>query len=244
MSSENPAPVVGGNIFAMEARQLPGEEETQRLHSLQETRGLEVFAPIELERVEGRRGLLVFTGSGPDHNTLWLQGERHHVDALGREYVRVVFEGKPLTPRFLIRATQQSLPATLAEWEARQAHRAAARERSLQDAERKRERLRKLAEPVTYDDVAHDNARMTLRQAGEIVQQAGGTLRVHDGRLIVSLHSSVLLVMGKPSDASKAAKRLYLAEPAVLATGTKRNGDIAVSKLPNKMVTPSGALAP
>jgi hypothetical protein len=48
--------------------------------------------------------------------------------------------------------------------------------------------------------------------------------------------------MGQPSAASRGAARLYAAEEAVLATASKR-GEVAVAKLPDRFVLPSGALA-
>lgn len=53
--------------------------------------------------------------------------DEHRVDVIGRERVRVVFEGDPPTPRFLQRATDANNdgPATLAQWEERQAGKAA-----------------------------------------------------------------------------------------------------------------------
>jgi hypothetical protein len=117
--------------FGILAVELPEEAEARRLHSIAETKGLEVFAPVELERVEGSDDLLVFTGSGRDHGTLWVQSGKHDVEFRGREKVRVVFESDPVTPRFLVRADDLigNYPATLAEWEERQARKAAARER-------------------------------------------------------------------------------------------------------------------
>jgi hypothetical protein len=119
------------------AVELPADAEARRLQSIAETKGLEVFAPVELERVEGSDDLLVFTGSGRDHNSLWVQGARHDVEFRGREKVRVVYEGDPLTPRFLIPATEHSdaYPRTLDEWQERQARKAAARERGRVEAE-------------------------------------------------------------------------------------------------------------
>jgi hypothetical protein len=238
--SADKSPVIGEAAFRTET--LPSEAEQRRLHSLAETRGLEVFAAVELERVEGADGLLVFVPDG----SLWVQGTRHHVDLLGRDKVRVTYEGDPLTARFLIRANEQvrNFPATLEEWQARQGRKTASRERSRQEAERERERLRASAEPVTYDDLAQDGARMTLRRAGEAVLQAGGIVRNKDGRLIVSLPPSALYTLGRPSLAARAATRLFLAESAVLAAPSKRNGEVNVPKLAAEMVTPAGRLVP
>jgi hypothetical protein len=232
-------------IIGMRAAELPDEAEARRLHSLAETKGLETFAPIELERLEGGDGLLVFTGSGPDHGTLWLQGSRHDVEFRGREKVRVTFEGDPLTPRYLVPANEVvgEYPATLAEWEERRARRAAAIERNRQKQEQERERLRSIAEPVTFDDLARDGQRLTLRQAGETVRNAGGTIRLQDSRLVVALAPSALLSQGRPSAAAKAAERLYLAEAEVVAAA-KRGGEIDVRKLPDKAILPSGKLEP
>jgi hypothetical protein len=237
--SERPASV---RVSAIE---LPDQAEQERLDSIAATKSLEVFAPVELERIEGSDKLLVFTGSGPDHGTLWVQGGKHDVEFRGRQAVRVVYEGDPITPRFLIRATEQSdaYPATLAEWEKRQARKAAARERGRQEAESERERLRASAEPVTFDDLERDGAGLTVRQAGEAVWNAGGTIRVRDGTLVVGLPRSALLTLGRPSVAAKAARRLYLAKDAVVAAAGRR-GEIDAAKLPDKAILPSGRLAP
>ena len=109
-----PEPTVSGTMRTV---QLPDEAEARRLIEVQEAGGVETFAAVELERVEGHNGLLVFTGAGPQHGTLWVQGEKHHVESLGREKVRVTFEGSPPTPRYLIPADKRNLPATLAEWD-------------------------------------------------------------------------------------------------------------------------------
>jgi hypothetical protein len=224
---------------------LPDEAEARRLQSIAETKGLEVFAPVELERVEGSDVLLVFTGSGPDHGTLWVQGARYDVEFRGREKVRVVYEGDPLTPRFLVRADDQigDYPRTLDEWQSRQARKAAARERGREEAKAERERLRAIAEAVTFDDLERDSVKLTLRQAAEVVVEAGGTIRVRDSRLIVGLAPSALLTLGQVSAAAKAARRLYLAEDAVVAAAGRR-GEIDVAKLPDKAILPSGRLAP
>jgi hypothetical protein len=85
--------------------------------------------------------------------------------------------------------------------------------------------------------------KLTLRQAGEAVREAGGTIRVRDSRLVVGLPRSALLTLGLPSAAAKAARRLYLAEDAVVAAAGRR-GEIDVGKLPDKPILPSGRLAP
>jgi hypothetical protein len=134
-------------------------------------------------------------------------------------------------------------PATLEEWEARQSKRAAAIEQSRREAEGERERLRAIAEPIVYDDLAADGVRLTLRQAAEAVVNAGGVIRVQDSRLVVSLAPSALLTIGQKSLAARAAARLYLAEAEVVAAAGRR-GEIDVRKLPDKAILPSGKLEP
>lgn len=56
------------------------------------------------------------------------------------------------------------------------ARRSAAAERQQRAQAAKLDRLRRIAEPVTFDDLAGDGVRLTLRQAGEAVERAGGTL--------------------------------------------------------------------
>jgi hypothetical protein len=229
----------------LDAITLPSEAEQARLDSIAATAGLAVFAPIELERVEGSDALLVFTGSGPDHHTLWVRGAKHDVEFRGRRVCRVVFEGDPPTPRFLVKADEVigNYPATLAEWQERQARRAAVIERSREEADAERERLRASAAAVTFDDLERDGVRLTLRRAAEVVVEAGGTIRVRDGALVVGLAPSAVLTLGQPSAALRASRRLYLAEEAVVAAAGKR-GEIDPAKLPDRAILPSGKLAP
>jgi hypothetical protein len=240
----NPGPpVVGSSVIP--AVTLPDEAEAQRRHAIAQTAGLEVFAPVELERVEGSGELLAFVGSGPDAGSLWVQGTSHDAGFYGRQNVRVVFEGDPPTPRHLVRASEVvgNYPATLEEWEARRARRAASVERSQREAEAQRERLRASAAAVTFDILERDGVELTLREAGEAVRTAGGTIRVHDSRLLVALAPSALRTLGQPSVALKAARRLYVAEGEVVACA-KRGGEIDVRKLPDKAILPSGSLEP
>jgi hypothetical protein len=234
----------GPAIVGFRSEKLDADEE-RRLREIREAGELEVFAAVELERVEGSDALLVFTGSGPDHGTLWVQGGKHDAEFRGRSQVRVTFEGSPVSPRYLVRAAEAGggYPATLQVWEERQNRKAARREQALRDTEAHREELRATAEPVLIDDTVRDGGRMTLREAGEAIVAASGTLRVEGGRLVVSLPPGALLTMGQPSAALRAASRLYLAETEVVATASKR-GEVAVARLPSRFVLPSGALAP
>jgi hypothetical protein len=86
----NPGPAVVGSSFPP-AVTLPDEGEAARRHAIAETAGLEVFAPVELERVEGSDKLLVFVGAGDDAGSLWVQTTSHGVGVFGRRAVRVTF---------------------------------------------------------------------------------------------------------------------------------------------------------
>jgi hypothetical protein len=233
----------GPAIVGFRSEKLDADEE-RRLREIREAGELEVFAAVELERVEGSDALLVFTGSGPDHGTLWVQGGKHDAEFRGRSQVRVTFEGSPVSPRYLVRAAEAGggYPATLQEWEEQQARKAARREQAQREAEARIEGLRKTAEAVTYDDLAGDPYRMTLRESADAIVAAGGTLRIRDSRLVVSLPQGALFTMGQPSAVARAAARLYAAEEAVLSAASKR-GEVAVAKLPSLFVLPSGALA-
>jgi hypothetical protein len=57
----------------IQTRTLPSEEEAARRAAVAPAASLDVVAPIEVERVEGSDVLLVFTGSGPDEGSLWIQ---------------------------------------------------------------------------------------------------------------------------------------------------------------------------
>jgi hypothetical protein len=115
---------------------------------------------------------------------------------------------------FLILAAacqDEGAPTTVAELEERARRREEARARQAEEAKAELERRRRQATPVTLDDLAHDGERVTLRQAGERVVQAGGRLDVRGSRLVVSLPPGTLLVSGVPSPVAKAAARLYAA---------------------------------
>jgi hypothetical protein len=110
------------------------EHEQRRRLAIAETSGLETFDPDDLDVLEynGNR-LLVHRPDG----TLWAQTSRGMADILGRDAIRVVFEGPPgkLTPRYLVRASRTvgEIPETLGELEERQARRAAVIEASRRD---------------------------------------------------------------------------------------------------------------
>jgi hypothetical protein len=222
------------------------EDEQRRRAEIAETRGLDVFDPHDLERVEGGDGLLVFTGPGENHGPL-LDPDRPA--AWRTSWAAMSFgsfsRAKPLTPRFLVRADRVvgEAPATLTEWQERRDRKAAAVEASRVKQAAAVEAARKLAEPVTLDALAFDGATMTLREAGEVVHKAGGTIKVRSSRLVVSLPPGALFVLGGLSPAAKAARRLYAAEDAIVALAG-RGGEVSIGKLPAKPILPSGRLAP
>jgi hypothetical protein len=150
-----------------------------------------------------------------------------------------------LTPRYLVEVHEQqsNAPRTLTEWNERQARKQATREQKRREVEAELERKRETAEPVTFDALEHDGARMTLRQAAVQIIAAGGRLEVRSGRLVVELPPQALATSGVQSSAARAARRLYLAEDAVLAV-VKRGGAVDARKLPNEAILPSGRLAP
>jgi len=91
------------------------------------------------------------------------------------------------------------------------------REQAATAQRRKRDRelarRRKTAVPVTVA-ILEGGGVLTLRTAGERIRNAGGTLEVRDGRLVVGLPPDAL---GAYSEGVKrAARRLYLAEPEVV----------------------------
>lgn len=105
-------------------------------------------------------------------------------------------------------------------------------ETQLAEREAERGRLRKTARPVTIGDL--DRAcRMTLAEAHQRVSNAGGTVGVEGGRLIVSLPPSAL---GGAASALPAARVLYGAAAAVVERLGRKE------PLPDATVTPCGAL--
>jgi hypothetical protein len=71
--------------------------------------------------------------------------------------------------------------------------------------------LRKEARPVTVSDL-DGGERLTLREAAERIEQAGGKLELKAGRLVVHLPPSAL---GQWGNVKVAAQRLYAAENVV-----------------------------
>lgn len=75
--------------------------------------------------------------------------------------------------------------------------------------------------------------QLTLRQAADRIDQAGGKIEVRRDRLVVSLPPNAATFGREPIDA---ARVLYMAEPTV-AAALKAGDD-----LPDAPVTPAGAL--
>jgi hypothetical protein len=141
------------------------------------------------------------------------------------------------------RATGADSPRSLAELEERKRERdRRMAEKAKADAEALKAK-RATAEPVVYDDLVRDGQWLTLRQSGEAVLAAGGSIRVVGSRLVVSLPPGASMVLGVESSAARGAKRLYLAEVEVVAAAG-RGGEVAPSKLPAKAILPSGRLVP
>lgn len=213
----------------------PGHEE--RVAAIAESHGLDDLDPEALEVIEFR-GVKYFAHR-PD-GTLWTQTDRHAAGIAGRTSVRVVLEGRPVSPRYLIRARN---PSTLAELEQlkRGRDQAVAAARKKVDAEH--ERQRKTARPVTAADLDR-NSPATLRAAGEAIEQAAGTVKITDGRVVVHLPPSVYGYPGRPV-AVAAARVVYLAEAELLANcAPGRGGRVDPAALPDKPVLPSGRLTP
>jgi hypothetical protein len=126
-------------------------------------------------------------------------------------------------------------PITLDDLVAGEKRRAQLATAQRRERERELARARKQARPVTADALEPGEA-MTLRAAGERVRNAGGTLAVHEGRLVVSLPASAFGLYSE--GVKRAARRLYLAEPEVVRCLK------AKSELPDRKILPTGALAP
>ncbi len=128
---------------------------------------------------------------------------------------------------------RENAPKDRAELERRARDAQEQTERQAAEQERHLGALRKTAQPVTSGDL--DRAlSMTLAQAAEHIDRAGGKLEVHRDRLVVSLPPGAgKLWSSEPLDA---ARVLYLAEGVVVPL--VKSG----KPLPDAPITPAGAL--
>jgi hypothetical protein len=227
--------------LSLRVETLPDEEEERRLDAIRATHGLEVFDPEELEVLDDGFRLIHHVPTG----TLWAKADRHHAGILGRAEVRVVFEGKPSTPRYLMRTKHlgHDAPSTIGEWRERHARREAARERATQEQERKRAAARRTNRPVTLNDLGGRLVPASPRAALERLDRLGGRARLNeDGRLVVELPQGTANAgFGKPARAL--AEYLYRAE-AVLVAVADKGGTISATRAPDTPLLPNGVLAP
>jgi hypothetical protein len=234
----DPGPAsVGSSV--LQAQELPTEEETRRRDLLAESRGIDVVSSAELEKIEGSNGLLHFLPDG----TLWTQVPRHRVDDVGRRNVRVVFEGPrgKETPRYIAPADKEvpGAPATIDQWNEREARKAAAAEQQGREAEARLKRLQATARPVTVADFERD-LPSTLRGMVDRLLLLGGRVEVAKGRIVVALPPAET---GLGTLGPRIARLLYSAEGELLAT-RKGDGRIAAEKVPDRGLLPSGRLEP
>jgi hypothetical protein len=236
----NVPPSESGQVTgSLRSEVLPGVEEQHRRDAIAESRGVEIFDPDDLELLESGSALGRLFGHVPT-DTLWRQVDRNQAGAVGREGVACLFEGRPPTVRYLRRQD-----GSLSEYRARQRERAEAVERSRAQQAADLEARRAQATTVTFDDIAHDGVRLTLRQAAEAVRQAGGRVYVQAGRVVVALPPGTHLTMGVPSTALRAAKRLYVCEAVILAgLKQRKSGDVDPGALPDAFALPNGTVAP
>jgi hypothetical protein len=234
----DPGPPIGGSSV-LQAQELPTEEETRRLDLLAESRGIDVVAAAELEKIEGSNGLLVFTPDG----SVWVQVPRHRVDDIGRRRVKVCFEGPRgrETPRYIAPAHEEvpGAPATIAQWNEREAKRAAAADQQRREAEAKLKQLQATARPVTVADFERD-LPSTLRGMVERLLLLGGRVEVAKGRIVVALPSGET---GLGTLGPRIAQLLYSAERELLAT-RKGDGTIDPGKVADRPLLPSGRILP
>ena len=152
-----------------------------------------------------------------------------------RPNTNAVLVGKNNSWAYLTAASASSMsnkPRDRAEVERRARDAEAQAERQRAEHERNLVALRAAAVPVTTGDL--DPAmRMTLAQAGERIDQAGGRIEVDHGRLIVCLPAGAGTFGTGPLDA---AKVLYAGESAVVALLMKGEA------LPDAPITPAGAV--
>jgi hypothetical protein len=221
---------------------LPDEEEERRRDAIRETRGLEVLDPDDLEVLNDGLRLVHHVPTGE----LWATATPHHAGILGREEVRVVFEGKPLSPRYLMRAKHvaHGTPRTIGEWRERQAKREAARERSRREQEQKRAAARRTNRPVTLNDFGGQHVPASPRTALEQLDRLGGRARLNaDRRLIVEVPQTALNSVWGKDPALALAEYLYRAEGVLVETADK-SGAISAAKAPDKPLLPNGITTP
>jgi hypothetical protein len=121
-------------------------------------------------------------------------------------------------------------PRDLAELERRARHAEEQAKRQAAERERNLAALRAAAVPVTAGDF-DATLKMTLAQAAERIDQAGGRIEVDHGRLDIALPPGAA-IFGR--DNIDAARLLYAGEDAVVAALT--NG----KPLPDAPITPAG----
>jgi hypothetical protein len=152
-----------------------------------------------------------------------------------RPTTNAVLVGKNNTWAYLTSVAASGIgnaPRDLAELErrARKADEEAERAAAAHDA--KLAALRAAAVPVTLGDI-EPGLRVTVRAAAERIDQAGGTVELDGGRLVVSLPPGANTF---GPDCANAARVLYVAEDAVVAALK------ADEPLPDKPITPAGAV--
>lgn len=212
------------------------DEERRTL--IAETRGLDDLDPEALEVIEWR-GTKYFAHQSD--GSLWTQTDRHAAGVAGRANVRVVLEGRPPTPRYLIRARN---PATLAQLEQLQHNREQAVERGRKQADEQRKQRRAVARPVVAADLDRRCPR-SLREAAQRVEDADGQTRITDGRVVVTLPPSAIAgTTYGPHPAVRAAELLYRSEAELLTVRPGRGGRVDPAQLPDTDLLPSGRSLP
>jgi hypothetical protein len=228
--TETDAPRIfgGGTMRGLEVRPLTSDQRsTFDLVDLGEA-GYRIFGQRDLDH--RFRPWLVAKEDG----SIWTL--EHGIPAAGvRPTSHAVLMDDPHNWAYLVSAQHSGradAPASVAELEARAAKAKEDARRQADERERRLRELRKAATPVTSGDV-DPKLKRTLAQAVERIDRAGGRVEVDHGRLVVFLPPSAGTFGSDPLDA---AKLLYLAEGAVVAALTSGEA------LPDKLVTPSGAV--
>jgi len=226
-----------GRLRTREIRELSGEERRKvELLRLGES-GFQIFGVGDLDRAH-EPWLLDASGD------VWIHqhGEPREGRRKETHSIEILSSGDWRYLTSAAASQRQDAPRDRAELEAR----AKRRERAIARQEKERETALKAARitarTVTLADVDPSlrGAPETLRGCVERLEQLGGYLRVSRGRLDVrvppgELHENHLGV--------RLAKILYAAEQPLLDLTKGKDREIILSEVPDKAITPAGALA-
>ena len=194
------------------------------------------YEQLDLARLEQRGHVL----ADPETGKLWQHDPGE--PSAGRSVEHYAFGlTDSLSPRWYRRPERG--PKTVEEFDRREQRRREERERQESDRALDIASLRLRAEVVTLSDVT-GLPDVSLRRAVEELLALGGVVQVRSGRVVIALPKKR---KGKtqfgPKRATLLARIVYLASEEILAV-SKRSGDVDPEQIPDKVVLPSGRVAP